>query len=229
MTFLEICQRVYQEGSGSGSLRPTAVTAQTGDMLLVVNWAIDAWKRIQTNKRTWRWLYADATVSVGVATRDYSIATIFPSTPRRFSHWKPDGFKFYTTADGVASEYKLNHYFFEERYQAEVGSASSADPAGIVVMPDRSLRIIESPSRVGTMTATYYKSPQILAANTDEPEMPEQHHMLIVWLALMRYARKEAATEVYEDASNNVEQMMKDLIADQLEPPELHATTLVVA
>jgi hypothetical protein len=57
---------------------------------------------------------------------------------------------------------------------------------------------------------------QILTADADEPEMPEQYHDLI-WLgALRRYAAFEAAPEVWAEAKSQHGELMRSLEQNQL-------------
>jgi hypothetical protein len=41
-----------------------------------------------------------------------------------------------------------------------------------------------------------FRRPQTLVANSDEPEMPAEFHMLIVYEALKRFGKAESADEV---------------------------------
>ena len=66
-----------------------------------------------------------------------------------------------------------------------------------------------------TVSGGYFKSPQALSANADIPECPEQFHEIIVWRAMLFYARYEAAPEIYQDAEINYNRMFAELVIDQ--------------
>jgi len=72
-------------------------------------------------------------------------------------------------------------------------------PAMVVIMPDNSLRFDPVPDAVYTITADYFKSPTILAADDDDSDIPEEFHRnVILGRALMFYGNFENAAEAKE-------------------------------
>lgn len=228
-TFLQLCQRTYSEVTGRGDIRPTSVVGQVGDLALVVNWVREEYELLQGRPTPWRWLRAQVTIPVTAGVRDYSVATIFPSTPRRFRAWRKGArvFKFYETSAGQAGERWLKFVPPEQYRQTDIGVPQTGRPASIAEMDDRSLRFLQVPEEDGTLTATYYKSAQILADNTDVPELPDEFHDLLWMRAAQRYALKEAAAEVYNDLRGRIARMEAELLVAQSDPFERLATTLV--
>lgn len=228
MDFLAICRRLRQEASGSGS-GPATVVSQTGDMRRIVDWAADSYRDIQKAKRSWRWLWEDVAIPIAANQRDYTLAQIAVLVPSftRHAHWKPNGFKYYVTADGVASERKLRESLFERAYESEYGTVTTAQrPNAVTVLPAGGLRLAQTPTAAGVLTATHYRTAQMLAADVDVPEMPSDFHMLTVWHALTDFGIVEAASEIYERSLIKKEKMFKELMIDQLEPVENYATTI---
>ena len=228
-TFLEICQDLRREARGSG-VGPSSVVGQTGDMADIVAWVQKAWHRIQISKRSWRWMWDEVAIPVSAAQRDYTIAQIgvlVPAFAGRWKHWKPDGFKFYNNTTGVAGERKIPERPFERAYESEWGTVTeSAMPRWITVKPDGALRMSHTPELSGVLTAAYYKKPQALAADGDEPEMPEEFHDLIWATALSDFGYAEAASEILARAEERKAELYSRLLADQLEPVELYSTTI---
>jgi hypothetical protein len=72
------------------------------------------------------------------------------------------------------------------------------------------------PDGVFTVSGQYWKKPQALAADADEPEMPDEFHMLIVWKALEHYALYESAAESLVRAQKEQKWYMNRLEIDQL-------------
>lgn len=228
MTFLAICKRLRQEARGTGT-GPATVVGQSGDMKSIVDWASDSYRDIQKAKRSWRWLWEDVEIPITSGQREYTLAQIAALVPAftRHAHWKPNGFKYYVTSEGVASERKLGETLFERAYEREYGTVPSAvRPNGITVLPNGTLRLAQTPTADGVLTATHYRTAQILAADADVPEMPNDFHMLIVWHALSDFGIVEAASEIYERSVMKKAKMFSELMIDQLEPVENYATTL---
>ena len=67
-----------------------------------------------------------------------------------------------------------------------------------------------------TVSGEYFKGPQILAADTDVPEMPSDFHDLIVYYAIEKYGYLEAATEVLARAEKYSRTYMRQLENHQL-------------
>lgn len=228
-TFLQLCQRLRQEGGGSGT-GPATVVDQLGDMKRFVDWVSDSYKEIQMAKRNWRWLWDEVAIPVTAGQREYTLVQIAALVPTflRFAHWKKNGFKYYVTSEGVAGERKLNERLFEAAYESEWGTPPSAvRPTTVTVMPNGALRLSHTPTEDGVLTANFYRTPQILAVDADEPEMPEHFHMLIVWHALADHGIVEAASDIYERALIHKGKMFAELMNDQLESVDLYSSTLV--
>ena len=50
-----------------------------------------------------------------------------------------------------------------------------------------------------TVTLDYFSAPTDLTADEDEPDMPAEFHMAIVWRALMMYGKYESAADAYDN------------------------------
>lgn len=229
MNFLQLAQRLRQEGGGLGS-GPASVVDQTGDMRRIVDYASESYRTIQKAKRGWRWLWATVDIPVTAGQREYTqeqIAMLVPGFTR-FSHWKPGVYKYAVTSEGLAGQRPLNDILYERAVRADFGTTPQANrPAWVAVTPGGGLRLSHEPTEDGTLSAVYYRTAQTLTADDDEPEMPEDFHMLIVWNALLHFGIVEAATETYARAEREAARMFKELMIDQLEPIENHAYTLV--
>jgi len=229
MNFLDICKRLRQEARGSGT-GPTTVVSQTGDMKSIVDWASDAYVEIQKAKRGWRWLWGEVAIPITAGQRDYTLAQITALVPSftRFAHWKPTGFRYYVTSEGLAGEFSLPHRPYERQFHMDVGTVPTATkPNAVSVLPGGGLHLAQNPTANGVLTAPYYKTAQVLALDTDEPEMPDDYHMLIVWHALTDFGIVEAASEIYERSMVHKRKLFPELMIDQLEPVENYSSTLV--
>jgi hypothetical protein len=64
-----------------------------------------------------------------------------------------------------------------------------------------------------------YTNPVAMAADTDTPAMPSEHHMLIVWRALMLYAGFDEAGGLFQHANANYKRMLE--AATQYQQPDV--------
>ena len=224
MTFLELCQELRRE-SGAAGTGPTAVTSQTGENLRLVNWVKESWRRIQRARDTWRWMRADAAgYSLVAGTASYLRSAIVAS---RFGRWIRDSiFLVHPT-----TSMKVYPEFMEwDKFRLNFLHGATPDnsqPQWFSIAPDESLYFHPPPDVAYVLRASYQKSAQELTANADEPEMPEDFHMAIVYGALMLYARYEAAQEILGEAKQSYTSEMQRLERTQLERMDAFTETLV--
>ena len=120
-----------------------------------------------------------------------------------FAAWRNSSFRSYRVADGVGTEIYLGQYpaYSEFRDYYLLGSRKLVvgRPRYITVEPrTRSLVLGFAPDAVYRVTAEYYRTPQVLAVDADEPIMPERYHMAIVYKAMQKYGLYEVAAEQIE-------------------------------
>ena len=75
-----------------------------------------------------------------------------------------------------------------------------APPSCYTVDPLNNFLLGPTPDTDYALRGPYWRSNQTLAADDDEPEMPADYHMLIVWNALINYGYNEVANEVLSKA-----------------------------
>jgi hypothetical protein len=219
MTYLEIVRRLARfAGMTSSASIPASVVAQNGNLLDAVDWAADAYTELQTKNPTFRWLRAAFTFNTvdGTDTYTYGDASI-----TRFSRWWVDDLycppKAYLTSGGVVGQYFLQYIpwdVFQTIYK--IGTPTEGGPVHITIDPTNQLVLGPVPNDEYTITGEYQKSPQVLAADSDEPEMPEEFHMLIVYEALLTYGFSQAAGDVLNLASSRGGALRSALLGNQL-------------
>lgn len=219
MTFLELCQRAQRECGVASSL--TTVVSQTGEHRRFVDWIQDAWNDIQTTHQDWEWMRQ----SVSFATVD-SQATYTPVecgiAADAFGMWERYSFRSYITADGVDTESTMHFFDYEswrESYQLGTQRNMRGRPEYISITPAKSIALAPCPTADYTVTGDYFTAPVALALDEDEPLMPAQFHMAIVWKACMSYGAYESATEVYQRGETEFKKLMRRLERDRM--PEM--------
>ena len=181
-----MCQRVKRESGRSGAAISSVDTA-AGEDLDICRWVADAWRAIQQMPYNWRWMRQSMTpglLAIGTCVQSSSALGA-----AAFDRWAPESDDYrptYFEASNPANEIPLTWLPYE-RFRASflVGTPASGPPQFWSEAPDGSL-LIGPPPDLGTykFRGDYFTIPGELIANDNEPAMPEQFHMLVVWEAV---------------------------------------------
>ncbi|MFC0268577.1 phage adaptor protein [Kushneria aurantia] len=201
MTYLELCQRLRQEVGAAGT-GPANVNGQSGEYARLIGWVDQAWREIQAARTEWRFAWAEGAVELTPEFRDYSV-------PDDMARWLPE-----TLRIGTDSVHALEYAESRERFRTPGGSA----PWLATLLPDGRIRLDSFPREVSLLTFEYYRTPQVLTANSDAPRLPERFHLLIVYRAMIQYGLYENAPEVVQQGARNSQQMMMDMESSELPP-----------
>lgn len=197
MTFLELCQRLRQEVGAAGN-GPPSVASQTGEYARLVGWVQTAWREIQ-NERRWLFDWAQGAVELSSLDTQYAL-------PGDFDEWNPGTLRAGGNPISVVPWSEL-----------EAGSVLSV----AAIAPDGTLHLNAPPKEAATLTFEYWRTPQELVSNTDEPRMPSRFHMAIVYRAMTQYGLYENAPEVIQQGNLNETRMMYRLLQSQVPSIEL--------
>lgn len=221
--FLTICNDVGRE---SGTFRDTALTTvvdQTGRNASLVQWVVQAYEEIQRSQENWRWLRTEFEGQLIADKRNYSAGDL--SINDRFSHWiivddyMQPVLTSYKTSDGRAYEQHLRfveYPMFRSMYDIAAQATQTGRPSVYSINGQNELVFYPTPDAGYTVRGLYYKAPQILAQNTDVPEMPQQFHRLIQWEALKLLGTFDEAFTQYPLWERSAVSLMGDLMQHQL-------------
>ena len=204
MNYLDLCQRLVRE-TGISDSGPSTVVGQIGDLRRVTDWINDAWLKIQSMRKTWRWMWS--TGSSTLTANTYTVT--LPSTVERIER--------VSLGQGYLQEETWEN--FANAYREVTGG----QPSVYAIRPDGVLVFNAKPEANETVTYEYYETPISMANNNDLPGMPDRYHMLIVYAALRDYAQFDVAPELEAKAALQYQMMLADLERDQLpaiEPSE---------
>jgi hypothetical protein len=192
-TYLSLCALLARR-SGVIGAAPSSVLNQTGKQANCVDWVSDAWRRIQQiHPSDWTFLQGEWEGSLTQGNSTYSAVTLGIAT--RFGSWKGDRpsdrglyrpVTYYDPLLGAEREAALSQISFaawRDRYDR--GDQTPGPPLYYAIAPDQTLRFGPAPDMTYTVRGEYLKAPQILAANEDVPDLPEQFHQIIVDRAIM--------------------------------------------
>lgn len=232
MDFLALARSTRQWSSVSSAAISTVVN-QTGKELDIVDAVNIAWGRIQNLHSTWNWMRAEFSAPLTAVTPPaearYTAAS-FGIT--RFRDWVRDivggpnsyrAFSLYLTATGLSDEAPIAETSFELwKNTYGRGVVEAKRPKVWAKAPDRRFCLGHPPDAAYTLKGEYWMSNQTLAEDDDEPEMPEDYHMAIVWLAVQILTEKdESAQDVYERAQRKYDELIFRLERDELPSLEI--------
>lgn len=204
MNYLDLCQRLVRE-TGISDSGPSTAVGQIGDLRRVTDWINDAWLKIQSMRKTWRWMWS--TGSSTLTANTYTVT--LPSTVERIER--------VSLGQGYLQEETWEN--FANAYREVTGG----QPSVYAIRPDGVLVFNAKPEANETVNYEYYKTPTSMVNNNDLPGMPARYHMLIVYAALRDYAQFDVAPELEGKAALQYQMMLADLERDQLpaiEPSE---------
>jgi len=222
MTFLQLVQRVHVE-SGRQGTAPTTVIGQTGMNARFVNWILSAYEHVQSLHESWLFRQKEFSFPTVNGVQNYTPATLLYTD---FGAWRIDpdsnrfsGIKIYSA---IADEQQMEYVQWDDyKTVYKMGSfrTQTGRPDIVTIKPDMSLDLWPIPNAVYTVSGEYIKSLQTMTINASIPILPD-HHMVIVWKALMYYGAFEGASEVYAHGQNEYELLVAKLEYNQL--PRLH-------
>lgn len=218
MNFLQLCQRARQEAGISGT-GPVSVSSQTGELGKIVDWVLTAYQDVQNKHATWDFMRFDFTFQTIAATSTY-----LPSAVNLAEHakWEVNDMRAYLASTGLSDEARIRYRPWRQfKAVRQIGVVSTGKPCEFSVRPDKSAMFWPTPDAIYTISGEYWKRAQTMTANADEPLIPDEYHMIIVWGAVRYYAGDQGAAELYALADINYTKLMRALEKDQLPQFEL--------
>lgn len=204
MNYLQLAQKLAQNLSIPGG-GPASVLNQVGTYKQLVDWVTDAWVDIQTgNDGQWKFLRREFTLNTvaGTDAYDYGAAVdVGTGLPiDRFNQWAVNDIdlppRLYLAAAGRGSEQYLSWTEWDSfRALYLIGLHNDRRPGHITLDPQDRLRLGPTPDAEYVVTSDYWRGPQVLVADADEPEVLPQFHDLIVYRAMVKYAYESVAPE----------------------------------
>lgn len=202
-TFLELCQEVARE-SGTmtgGSSSIGSVATQSGRAGNIVKWTANAWRTIQTMRPTWKWMTGQFEKSLTIGQQAYSGTDL---TITRHAAFVADNrmkrITAYDPAIGFSDEGYLTvvpYQNFYPVYEIGAGRSTTGKPTVATIADDGRLMLWPSPDKAYMLRGWGRKTPQVLTANTDVPECPEEFHDIILWRALMFLGQYDEAVSQF--------------------------------
>lgn len=197
-TLLTLVQDLWRE-SGSGGQKPTDVVGAGGESLRLVGWIRRADLEIQSLYSDWDFLWVQRN---------------FPTVQGQFIYPRPDGLVDYDEKSFLLDGVELEEVYPYLEVKGQYRDTQEGKPYQVIVMPDKSLRLDQTPNGVFTITHDYWLAPrQMDLDNGAESVIPKEFQDVIVARALMHYARYEGANELIPTAQDMYTTWLKALEA----------------
>lgn len=225
MTRLELVERLAQE---CGAVPPTTTISQTGEDLSFVNWIDQAWSEVQSKRQDWRWMRSSNILGDGVSFTTvagqaaYELGTGAGTVgveADNFTAWVKGSFRNYLTSVGYTGEIFMDSIGYEawrDGYMYGAMRSVQTRPVAVAIGPNNELCLGPPPTGDYTITGDYYMAPTAMTLDADTPTgLPQQFHMVIVYLAMTYYAAYESAPEVMDAGQKGYATLMRRLEAVQ--------------
>jgi hypothetical protein len=214
--FLSLVQRTAQECDISGSILSVAGQTNDSEFQRIINWVQDAYIVIQ-NKHAfrWRWLWKDFSQELEAGSRTFNPVADWSIYPLK---WDRNSFQIYRTDDGIAGQNYIpymEYTNFRDTYLR--GVIPVTYPNYFTIKRNRDIEFNSTLDSNYTLTAEYYSTAEKLTDNEDQPSMPVQYHMAIVWRAVMFYASFEEAGVLFNTAQSNYKTLMLQMENTELD------------
>ena len=220
-TFLQLVNDVERE---SGTVNSTSLTANvatpvTGRQGKIVQMVIRAWELIQNSRTDWPWMQVETTKVLTIGQARYNAITDF-AIPT-FARWvRPTDYfspmSIYDTALGLKDESDLDFWAYNNwKARYDRGLVTNGRPIEYSMDAQRRLVVGPPPDKAYTLRATYYRKPQLLAVNADEPICPSEHHQAIVWQSLMLLHGHDEGQFSLQFAQSNFASAFRAMVNDR--------------
>lgn len=215
--FLQLAQSLRQEARIAG-VGPATTANQSGEAARLVTWINNAWRDIQRASNQWLWMTKEFEGALVDDQGEYLPNEVGIPDPVR--DYDKDSFSLYNTARGLQDETEIFYMPWDQfKLMYRRGFRQKARPLHWTLTPAKKIAFGPIPETDYTLKGEYHKQATRLNVDGDEPDMPEEYHQLIVWVALTKYAASEAAPEVFAFAESERVRMLAELRLTQL--PEL--------
>lgn len=195
-TFIELVQEAYRE-AGIGGAAPTTVLNQVGRKADMVRFVQQAYERIQNMHEDWTFNWITATFDLTEDVDTYA---------RGLRDVRKEGSYCYDNSVGITSRQWLTFWEWE-RFRHLVIPPAAGIPTHFTVKPDHVMQYFPVPDRANLKVVhEYHLYPQALAADTDEPRIPENYQDVIVWRAVMLFCDRVKDAQRYDTAKGEYDE-----------------------
>jgi hypothetical protein len=178
----------------------------------VVRYIANADQDVQSRWFDWDFLWSEASITAISGTS--TLTSSNSGFPSALGNWKLDSLVW----DKASDSYQILEYMEWNSYREmyKYGTVDSDVPEVYSIKPNNDLDLYPTPDSATVISAEYWATPTVLAADADISAIPPRFHKIIIARAKMYYAENEDAPEVMAGAVAEFEDLLDKLEADQL-------------
>lgn len=224
MTFLELCRAAYTRMGYSGA-GPSSVESQSGQSARVVDYVNEAWLEIQRSRSDWKFMQRRF---VGTLTPGISrIALAGTEVAKGDVIRDVERDSWFVRGPAESSSSPLRYMSADlRRHREEMDDLITGRPTYFWF--DRTgFRVNPTPSEAFRVSGDYYISPQSFTSSDSEensqrqlsqkvPEMPEEYHMAIVWLAVRNLGGFEESGNTFQMGDTEYRKIFNQMCRTEL-------------
>lgn len=210
-----VTRTMIEAGIPTATFVAGGVAAASGEALRVVGWVQGAYNDIQT-RRKWHFMWENVSITVPAGSFVVPAATVGAVQADRYEK------------DSLFDAYGANFGYiswadFRSAFPAVL--IFSGTPSLWTIRPDGAFVVNAKPTADSTYTVDRYMRPQVMEADADEPILPTEFHLAIVWRALLLYCNFEEAGISRATAQVEYDRLM-NAMGGQLLPDMIPAAPL---
>ena len=212
-TYLVLCQDMARDvgipGTGPSSVTSTSLSEEEN---AVVRYIANADQDVQSRWFDWDFLWSEASITAISGTS--TLTSSNTGFPTALGNWKLDSIVWDKSSDSYQILEYMEWNSYREMYK--YGTVDSDVPEVYSIKPNNDLDLYPTPDSATVISAEYWATPTVLAADADISAIPPRFHKIIIARAKMYYAENEDAPEVMAGAVAEFEDLLDKLEADQL-------------
>jgi len=225
VNFLQIAQRVgllLRFGDGPAGAEPETVVDQFGRNREVVEWVNMAYADIQAYHPNWLFMRKQGQITLTPDVRDYDPRAQIADLAYVIGSEAGQQSRYVLVAAGPEQTDQQPAYFIPyEQWRMGVfdrGVRSDGRPYRWTINPDNTMSFDPTPKLAHNVEFDYFRETHVLVTDTDEPIMPKEHHMAIVWWAINKYycTTRENSNDIYVKSGTELRREMNRLGVKQL-------------
>lgn len=218
MNYLQLCKKVAQEcGTIAGVPRITTVAGAAGRVANLTNAVRDAWIDIQNERTDWLWMRLDFEKPLTIGQMEYAPADWALTDVGKWLGDTPSHYAMTIYEAGERGQesdlFQIDWPTFRRRYL--FGEHDANRPTEWSITPQGKIAFGNKPDKAYIVRGEYRQKAQELTIDTDEPEMPEEYHLVIVAEAIRQLARSDEAWQVVAEKGQQYDARRNALVIDQ--------------
>ncbi|WP_416398139.1 hypothetical protein [Allohahella sp. A8] len=224
MTFLELCRAAYTRIGYSGA-GPSAVTDQSAQSARVVDYVEQAWLEIQRSRENWKFMLRrfDQVTEPGITHLSLPSTEVAKGDVIR----SVEKDSWYIRGETEKTSARLCYLPADHRRAIEESDEHYTGRPNYFWHDRKSVRVSPTPDRAYRITGDYYITPQTFASSDSAdnrqrelsqkvPEMPEEYHIAIVWLAVRSLAAFEGDGNAFQMADGEYRKLFNQICTTEL-------------